>query len=69
MAGLACVACFTDIFVWWQNKVESKMDEAADHCPVEFGDAEKASFEERRLFPEAVLNAANLLHARNCELV
>lgn len=60
---------FTDIFVWRQNKVESKMDETKDHRAAELGDTEEASAEERRLVSEEVLHAPDVLHAGNCECV
>lgn len=39
-----------------QNKIEPKMDEAADNGAVEFSDSEETPVEERRFLFEEVLD-------------
>lgn len=46
----------TDNFVWMQNKIEPKMDEAENDGAAQLSDTEKTPFEERRLLFEEIFH-------------
>lgn len=50
-----------------QNKVESEMDEAANHGAVKFGDTEKTATEKGGFLSETILDEANPSNAGNCK--